>query len=184
MLWYVLGFGYPIGVGLMIAFYSYGLQSVKVTTAQEQVRVVAFDPEAAACLIGTTIVLLLARYLIAIPLVVVIGFAVLAFWARIEVRVGPEQTLIDRRCAAVRWRHVNMASNAVEMVVDGWGDFIDPETLKLQWISGKTKQELDLGWTTRDAKDLGERHAAMFNAGVGLVLGSRTRGEPKTSELT
>lgn len=93
------------------------------------------------------------------------GGALLMAWLgfRLTIEVAGGQTVVVRRVAwLVRWSRSVYPATAVAFT-DGWGDFADPEALRLE-LPGRAP--LELAWSDAHSGSRCEDLAAAFNAHV------------------
>jgi hypothetical protein len=97
----------------------------------------------------------------------VCGAALLFCGWRLTITVTADEVHVVRYVAArLPWRRERFRARP-ELVVDGWGDWADPEALRLSLDSGAF--DLELGWSNSRTGDLAQRLAAEFNRGVSAL---------------
>ena len=141
--------------------------SIRITRIGGIVRVVGLDPGPMA---ATGLVLFpspVAAYELAGGhAALVTGLVALTCWLgfRVTVIATATDACTSRRLLfVIPWsqRHHRGVAHAI---TDGWGDFADPEALKLQFAGGGP--DLELAWTTRGSGSRCDELAAAFNAEV------------------
>ena len=159
--------GYAAGGGYFP--FVFGLRRVRIAAGPSFVRLTGID--APAMFNSGYVVWALPGLLLIFGTTAAIagGAVVLVLWFgfRLTVEVTPTQTRVVRTAAFIIPWSTRRHAEPARANVDGWGDFMAPEALVLDFAD--EKHRLELGWADRTSGKRCENLAAEFNAAVAAL---------------
>lgn len=165
----VLSFLLPFAELFAVTVFTLALQTVRVRARSHEVRVHALDPVAALGVGLASAIAVVALWACgACSLWWLCALPLLIYGCQVRIQVNASGAHITRRALyVISWSSQALSLKDISFACDGWGDFIDPEELR---VVIDPHEAVVLGWSTKGSGDRAEVLAATFNAGVAEVL--------------